>query len=115
MGEVRAYGCCAVLNINKKLDTMSRHQVSCIVKRGNHYDEHERISAIGGLNADHSRWRLSEDQAIAYIEDGTYQFYVTVNHRTVDVMVAKHLGRKYLKTTADGYSPNNLLSLDECP
>jgi Protein of unknown function (DUF3892) len=35
--------------------------------------------------------------------------------RTVAVIVAFHSGRKYLKTEADGYSPDNLLALPECP
>src|ERR1017187_4237659 len=30
------------------------------------------------------------------------------------IVVASHNGRKYLKTTADGYAPNNLLALREC-
>lgn len=93
---------------------MSRHRVTCITKRGNHYNAHERISFIGGANADNSRWKLSEDEAIKSIEDGKYEFYVSVIGRTVDVIVATHNGRKYLKTTADDYSPNNLLSLPEC-
>ena len=33
----------------------------------------------------------------------------------VNVVVASRLGRKYLKRTADGDAPKNLLSLAECP
>ncbi|WP_373565454.1 DUF3892 domain-containing protein [Bradyrhizobium diazoefficiens] len=29
--------------------------------------------------------------------------------------MAKHEGHKYIKTTADGIQPDNLLSLAECP
>ena len=93
----------------------SRHKVSCINKRGSHHDPHERISHIGGTGSDGTRWKLSEDDAIKAIEDKKYEFYVTVNGKTVEVIVAKHNGRKYLKTEADGYSPDNLLSLPECP
>lgn len=89
---------------------MSRHQVTCINKRGSHYDPHERISHIGGV-----RWKLTENEAIKSIEDNQDQFYVTVNGRSVDIIIAQRSGRKYLKTTADGYSPDNLLSLPECP
>jgi len=89
-------------------------QVTCIKNRGNHSDAHERIAAIGGRNSDGTRWSMSEDDAIRVIEARKDDFYVSVNGRTVDVVVATHNGRKYLKTTADGYSPDNLLSLPEC-
>ena len=89
---------------------MARLQVTCIRKRGDHYDPHERIQGIGG-----SGWYKSEDEAIRDIEDGTNSFYVTVGGRTVAVKVSTHQGRKYLKTEADGYSPDNLLALPECP
>ena len=90
----------------------SRHQVSCINKRV-HGDPHERIEYIGGVS-DSKRWKLSESEAISGIESGKWAFYVSVGGRTVDVIVASHNGRKYLKTVTDGYAPNNLLSLPEC-
>lgn len=96
------------------VNMQDRVQISCINKRGNHYNPHERISHIGGMS-NGRRWRLTEDQAINAIEQGKYNFYVSTNGRTVDVIVALHLGRKYLKTVVDDYSPDNLLSLNECP
>jgi hypothetical protein len=94
---------------------MSKHEVTCIRKPGGHSNTHERIAAIGGKNGDGSRWKMNEDKAIDAIEDGTYEFYVTKNGKTVDVIVAKRNGTKYLKTRSDGDIPDNLLSLDECP
>jgi hypothetical protein len=35
--------------------------------------------------------------------------------KTVEVIVATHNGKKYIKTEADGPHPNNLLALPECP
>ena len=90
------------------------NRVTCIRKRDRN-NAHERIAAIGGQNADGRRWELAEDEAIASIEQGQYSFYVSVNGRSVDVVIATHNGRKYLKTRADGYSPDNLLSLPTCP
>jgi hypothetical protein len=58
---------------------------------------------------------MPEEDAIKAIENRQWDFFVLVNGREVDVIVASHEGRKYLKTTADGYAPNNLLSLPECP
>ncbi len=93
---------------------MARHEVSCINK-SDRYNPHERITHIGGVNADGARWKLTQPQAIAGIESGKYSFYVSVNGRSVDIIVATHNGNKYLKTTADADHPNNLLSLPECP
>ncbi|MGZ3754722.1 MAG: hypothetical protein ACXVAY_03055 [Mucilaginibacter sp.] len=42
---------------------MSRHRVSCINKRGGHFNPHERISHIGGVNENGTRWKLTEDEA----------------------------------------------------
>jgi hypothetical protein len=89
-------------------------RVLCINKR-EHQNPHERITHIGGVNADGTRWRMNESAAIAGIEGKQYSFYVTVQGKSVWVVVAVHLGRKYLKTEADDYIPNNLLSLPECP
>lgn len=92
----------------------TRKQVSCINKRGNHYDAHERIENIGGVYND-SRWKTTENAAIFNIRYGLEEYYVTVNGNSVNVIIANHNGRDYLKTTSDSYAPNNLLSLPECP
>jgi hypothetical protein len=89
-------------------------QVKCIRKR-DHYNAHERIAAIGGMNWDGTRWLMTEDEAIRAIERRTEEFYVSVNGTTVEVVVSTHSGRKYLKTAPDGYSPDNLLALPDCP
>lgn len=93
----------------------ARHQVTCIVPDGN--DADQRIDAIGGAAgaANGGPWQLLIDDAITRIENGTYEFWTTANGRTVDVVVAtRSNGRKYLKTTADSYEPNNLLALPTC-
>lgn len=88
-------------------------EVKCISKE-NRSDPHNRITHIGGVKSDGNRWRITEEQAIQYIESGQYSFYVTVNWRKVNVIIETRNGRKYLKTEADGIIPNNLLSLPEC-
>jgi hypothetical protein len=89
------------------------NRIDCINK-DDRYNPHERIQSIGGPKDDGSRWRITLDEAIAGIEAGRWTFYVHAGGRVVDVVVAEHEGRKYLKTEADGYSPDNLLSLPEC-
>lgn len=90
-------------------------RIWCIVRR-DRGNPHERIRFIGGVNSDSERWKMTEHDAIQFIEFGTYSFYVErpIGHR-VGVIVAKRLGHKYLKTVVDGESPDNLLALPDCP
>lgn len=89
-------------------------QIRCINKNPR-LDPHKRIEYVGGTNPDGSRWKLAEANAIAGIQAGRYSFFVDAGGRRVDVIIAVHQGQRYLKTVADAYAPNNLLSLPECP
>jgi hypothetical protein len=90
-------------------------EIKCINKT-NRTDPHERISYVGGVNADGTRWKMAEDAAITSVENGTYKFWTQGGGKSVWVIVAKSAaGHKYLKTESDGVHPNNLLALPECP
>jgi hypothetical protein len=93
----------------------AQHEIKCINKT-NRSDPHEKISHIGGINPDGRRWWITQEEAIAGIETQKWQFYVNVNGKSVWVVIARSaFGNKYIKTEADGDTPNNLLSLPECP
>lgn len=50
-------------------------EIKCINKSAR-MNPHERILAVGGINPNGSRWRLSQVEAIAGIESGQYAFHV---------------------------------------
>ncbi|MBO9431614.1 DUF3892 domain-containing protein [Sulfitobacter sp. R18_1] len=90
-------------------------QIRCINKTDRD-SSWERITHVGGVNSDGTRWRQTQEQTIREIEDRSWEFYVEVRGDRVDVVVAtSRYGNKYIKTVADGDQPNNLLSLPECP
>ena len=92
---------------------MAHVQVNYTHKRGNHYNPHERIQGIAGDAG--GGWYRTENQVIQDLTTGLNSYFVQVGPHSVGVVLASHGGRTYVKTTADGYSPDNLLALPEPP
>jgi hypothetical protein len=92
---------------------MAARQIMCITKLPNHHDSHRRIQAVGGTSGV-TRWKDTEDVAIANVKRDPQSYYVTEQGKSVWVIVKQHDGRDYLKTQTDNFLPNNLLSLPEC-
>ena len=86
------------------------------VARTDRTKAHERIHSVGGVKPDGSRWKLTQDKAISYIQDETYFFYIEKPAgQRLDVIVATTAYGNYLKTVADREQPYKLLSLPTCP
>jgi len=43
--------------------------ISCIHRKPSHYPSHDRIAAIGGINADNTKWKNAEVKAITAMEE----------------------------------------------
>jgi len=96
---------------NLKMVSLS---ITCINK-SDRTSPHERISRIGGRLPDGSSWKILTSTAIHNIENNIQGYYVSIGGQRAEVVVATHLGNKYLKTTRDTTTVDNLLSLPECP
>jgi uncharacterized protein DUF3892 len=89
-------------------------QIAC-VNKSNGIEPHERIQSVGGATGT-QRWKMTQLDAIGAIRRGEYQFSISVDGRSIRVLVAKSpSGNAYLKAETDGEQPNSLLSLPECP
>jgi hypothetical protein len=88
--------------------------IECINKDPRN-DPYTRIRNVGGT--DGGGWKITVDAAIRFIENGEWVFYTRppVGHGRKVVVAVSRFGNKYLKTEADADTPDNLLSLRECP
>jgi hypothetical protein len=88
-----------------------RRRAVSFVSRAYSSDPLERIETIGGVNSDHTRWKLSQVAAIAAIEAGTDEFFVKVSEQPVMLVVLNHDGQKYLQSEREKTHRDDLLSI----
>ncbi len=93
---------------------MSSYRIDCINKPDRD-SRHERITHVGGPQADGSRWRDTAANIIRFIEAKQHSFYTQEGGRMASVGVrTSAAGHKYIQTHADGQWSDNLLALCEC-
>jgi hypothetical protein len=90
-------------------------QIRC-VRKTERYNPHERISGVGGLNEDGTRWFLPGRDAIAGVKAGKWRFWTVANGKNLWIVLAETAqGIEYLKGEPDDIQPSNLLALPDCP
>lgn len=88
-----------------------RRRAVSSVSRAYSSDPLERIEFIGGVNSDHTRWKLSQAAAIAGIEAGTDEFFIKTAEQVVKLVVCSRSGQKYLQSEREKTHPDDLLNL----
>lgn len=88
---------------------MATYQITCITLSST-IRQHEYITHVGG-----SFGVITKADAVSYIENGTHIFYVSNGFKSSWVGVVREAGKApYLRTHADNYYNDNLLSLKNC-
>jgi hypothetical protein len=87
-----------------------RRAVSAFTPAYSH-DPLERIDSIAGVNSDRSRWSLTQAAAIAAIEAGTDEFFVTADGQAVKLAVLMVRDQKDLGTEREKSHPDDLMNL----
>ena len=88
-----------------------RRRVVSSVNRAYSRDPFERIESIGGVNSDHSLWKLSQAAAIGLIEEGSDEFVFRTGDEIVRLVVLTRGGEKYLQSEREKTHPDDLLNL----
>jgi Protein of unknown function (DUF3892) len=91
---------------------MADAQITCIQKL-NLNSPHEHITHVGNP----PQWVWTREAVVESIKAGSNTFYVldALTRKRSEVGVVEESGKKpYLRTYADGYYNNNLLSLNQC-
>jgi len=84
------------------------------VRKPNRDSSHEHITHVGNIRTEN--WIETREAVIKYIENKTHTFYVSENGRRSEVGVVYPTDNRapYLRSHADGYWNDNLLSLPSC-
>lgn len=97
-----------------KNNFMADCQITCVTKP-NRLSQHEHITHVGNPA---NNWIWTRERVIQSIEMNENTFFVLdpISRKRSEVGVVRSPGKAaYLRTHADGYYNDNLLSLDQCP
>ena len=89
-------------------------RITCI-RKPNVFSSHEHITHVGNPEG---AWEWPVENVIQSIDARTNTFYVQDSRtgRRSEVGVVREAGkRSFLRTHADGFCNDNLLSLNQCP
>ncbi len=102
---------------NAYRDTAIPVRVTCVRSSSGRPGRRRKILALGGLNADGSRFVIPELLAISLQESGRFAFFVEEGGvpRVWLRVVRPRRSAPYFRSAADALSPNNLGNLPECP
>ena len=86
------------------------------IRKPNRQSTHEHITHVGNIGNASGNWVWPRADVISSIKNGTNTFYVLEGGKRSEVgVVNPDDGRSpFLRTHADGYWNDNLLSLPEC-
>jgi hypothetical protein len=86
------------------------------VRKPNRQSSHEHISHVGNISNSVNDWISPRADIIHFINSKTHTFYVSEGGKRSEVgVVNPNDGRSpFLRTYADNYYNDNLLSLPEC-
>lgn len=88
-------------------------QIQCV--KYEKANPHPRVRYVGGMNPDGTRWKMSEDEAVAGVKEGKWRFWTTGEKKSVWVVTAKSAsGREYLKAETDWVQPATLPLFRTC-
>lgn len=84
------------------------------VRKPNRYSDNEHITHVGNIRT--ANWVETREAVIKYIEDKVHTFHILENGKRSEVGVVYPNDNRspFLRSHADGYWNDNLLSLPEC-